>query len=505
MPDASESFLAGLVRHGGRPALRGEGGELAYDRLPEAVAACRALLDSVGARRVALALDNGPQWALWDLALLADGRVCVPLPGFFSPAQQVHVLDSAGVDTLIVDPATIAGAAGFPGFAAVAPGVLQRAPAHVATLPAGTAKITYTSGSTGQPKGVCLSAAAQLAVARSVAQIGAACAVERHLGVLPLATLLENIAGLYAGLLAGARVELLPMRTIGFSGGGGFDPARFLQTLHAHRPHSLILLPQMLLALVGAAEQGHALPAGLRFVAVGGGQVSPRRLQRAEALGLPVYEGYGLSECASVVCLNTPSARRIGTVGRPLPHAGVRIGDDGEVQVRGARMLGYLGEAPPADALAADAWLGTGDLGHFDDGFLVLHGRRKHQFITAYGRNVNPEWVEAELVQQGAIAQAWVHGEARPENLAVLVPRRADCSDVELEAAVAAANAGLPDYARAHRWLRAEAPFTPANGLLTANGRLRRAALAAHYLPRSGADGGAPGVHFASFSDETET
>ena len=502
MPDASESFLAGLVRHGGRPALRGEGGELAYDRLPEAVAACRALLDSVGARRVALALDNGPQWALWDLALLADGRVCVPLPGFFSPAQQVHVLDSAGVDTLIVDPATIAGAAGFPGFAAVAPGVLQRAPAQVAALPAGTVKITYTSGTTGQPKGVCLSAAAQLAVARSVAQIGAACAVERHLGVLPLATLLENIAGLYAGLLAGARVELLPMRTIGFSGGGGFDPARFLQTLHAHRPHSLILLPQMLLALVGAAEQDHALPAGLRFVAVGGGQVSPRLLQRAEALGLPVYEGYGLSECASVVCLNTPSARRIGTVGRPLPHAGVRIGDDGEVQVRGARMLGYLGEAPPADALAADAWLGTGDLGHFDDGFLVLHGRRKHQFITAYGRNVNPEWVEAELVQQGPIAQAWVHGEARPENLAVLVPRRADCSDVELEAAVAAANAGLPDYARARRWLRAEAPFTPGNGFLTANGRLRRAALAAHYLPCSGADGGAPGAHFTAFSDE---
>ena len=103
MPDASESFLAGLARHGGRPALRGESGEIAFDRLPEAVAACRGVLESVAARRVALALDNGLQWALWDLALLADGRVCVPLPGFFSPAQQAHVLDSAGVDTLIVD------------------------------------------------------------------------------------------------------------------------------------------------------------------------------------------------------------------------------------------------------------------------------------------------------------------------------------------------------------------------------------------------------------------
>ena len=504
MSDAFDALRSTLVRHGARPALRGEGEETSYARLLEAIAERRGVLEAVGARRVALALDNGPQWALWDLALLAGGQVCVPLPGFFSPTQQMHVLDSAGIDTLIVDPAA-ASATLFAGFVPVAPGILQRTPPQLPALPAGTAKITYTSGSTGQPKGVCLSAAAQLAVAHSVAQIGEGGAVERHLGVLPLATLLENIAGLYAGLMAGARVELLPMRTIGFSGGGGFDPARFLQTLHAHRPHSLILLPQMLLALVGAAEQDHALPAGLRFVAVGGGQVSPRLLQRAEALGLPVYEGYGLSECASVVCLNTPSARRIGTVGRPLPHAGVRIGDDGEVQVRGARMLGYLGEAPPADALAVDAWLGTGDLGHFDDGFLVLHGRKKHQFITAYGRNVNPEWVEAELVQQGAIAQAWVHGEACPENLAVLVPRRADCSDVELEAAVAAANAGLPDYARAHRWLRAEAPFTPANGLLTANGRLRRAALAAHYLPRSGADGGAPGVHFTSFSDETET
>ena len=504
MSDAFDALRSTLLHHGARLALRGEGEEISYARLLEAIAERRGVLEAVGARRVALALDNGPQWALWDLALLAGGQLCVPLPGFFSPTQQMHVLDSAGIDTLIVDPAA-ASATLFAGFVPVAPGILQRTPPQLPALPAGTAKITYTSGSTGQPKGVCLSAAAQLAVAHSVAQIGEGGAVERHLGVLPLATLLENIAGLYAGLMAGARVELLPMRTIGFSGGGGFDPARFLQTLHAHRPHSLILLPQMLLALVGAAEQGHALPAGLRFVAVGGGQVSPRLLQRAEALGLPVYEGYGLSECASVVCLNTPSARRIGTVGRPLPHAGVRIGDDGEVQVRGARMLGYLGEAPPADALAADAWLGTGDLGHFDDGFLVLHGRRKHQFITAYGRNVNPEWVEAELVQQGAIAQAWVHGEACPENLAVLVPRRADCSDVELEAAVAAANAGLPDCARAHRWLRAEAPFTPANGLLTANGRLRRAALAAHYLPRSGADGGAPGVHFTSFSDETET
>ena len=135
-----------------------------------------------------------------------------------------------------------------------------------------------------------------------------------------------------------------------------------------------------------------------------------------------------------------------------------------------------------ATGVAPDArWLRTGDLGHFEDGFLVLHGRKKHQFVTAYGRNVNPEWVEAELVQQAPIAQAWLHGEALAQNVAVLVPRRPGVADAELQAAIDRVNAGLPDYARVHRWLRADAPFGASNGLATANGRLRRNALFKHY------------------------
>lgn len=116
----------------------------------------------------------------------------------------------------------------------------------------------------------------------------------------------------------------------------------------------------------------------------------------------------------------------------------------------------------------------------------MLHGRKKHQFVTAFGRNVNPEWVEAELTQQAPIGQAWVHGEALAANVAVIVACGAEYSDAAIDAAVATANAALPDYARVQRWLRADAPFTPANGLLTANGRLRRAALVERYLARIG-------------------
>ena len=466
---AAKPLFNRLAELGNASALREGDRQLSYAQLLSEVEQRSTQLLERGAQRVALALDNGIDWVLWDLAVLHAGLVCVPLPGFFSSSQQAHVLDSAGIDCLI-------SAQPHVGFVQALPGLHLRPMPQAVAVHAGTCKVTYTSGTTGQPKGVCLDIATQLAVAHSLVQASASCAVERHLCVLPLATLLENIAGVYAPLLAGARIELMPMAQIGLLGASQFDLPRFLGALAQAQPNSLILPPQLLLALVSAAERGLPVPDSLRFIAVGGGRVASQLLQRADALGLPVFEGYGLSECASVVCLNTPENRRIGSVGQALPHLQLRLGADGEVLIKGPRLLGYLGEPT-----TREEWLGTGDLGHFDGQFLLLHGRKKHQFITAFGRNVNPEWVEAELVQQLPIGQAWLHGEALPGNVAVLVPRFAHISDQQLAEAVTAANQALPDYARVHHWLRAEQPFSSANALATSNGRLRRTALLNHY------------------------
>jgi long-subunit acyl-CoA synthetase (AMP-forming) len=194
-----------------------------------------------------------------------------------------------------------------------------------------------------------------------------------------------------------------------------------------------------------------------------------------------VYEGYGLTECASVVCLNRPGALRPGSVGRPLAHARVFAAANAEGQdelfVEGVRCLAYLdGSGPPPGPIA------TGDLGRIDDdGFVHLLGRRTHMFITAYGRNVSPEWVESELLQHPLFAQAMVCGEARPHNLAVLWPRRADADERSIRAALAEVNRGLPDYAQIGDYVRADAPFAADNGLLTGNGRLRRDAIAQRY------------------------
>ena len=446
--------------------------------LHDRIARIADTLGAQGMTRVASRLDNGPEWLALDLALRSIGAVHVPLPTFFSAAQMDHALASSGAQCVVTAAGTPLPAPTSTTAQAMAgrPLICRPLDFERPPLPTGTACITYTSGTTGNPKGVCLGAEGMLAVAASLKQASQSISPRRHLCLMPLSTLLENIAGLYAALLSGAEIVVPPLAEIGYTGAAGLDVPSLLKCLHRYQPESVILVPQLLLALVTAAERGAPLPASLRYMAVGGGRVGPALLARAAALRLPVFEGYGLTECASVVCLNTPEAQRLGSVGQALPHARVHIAD-GEIHVGGVRCLGYLGEdGPPAGPIA------TGDLGHIDDdGFVHVTGRRRNVFITAFGRNVAPEWVESELLQHPALAQAVVWGEARPHNVAVIWPRQPSLDDAGIRRALDEINAGLPDYARVADYVRADAPFTATDGLLTANGRPRREAILHRY------------------------
>ncbi|CAI8932244.1 Long-chain acyl-CoA synthetase [Pseudomonas donghuensis] len=455
-------------------ALWGDELKLSYAALYAEVLYRQQQLRDERATVVALALDNGVDALLWDLALLFEGVTCLPLPPFFSVAQRSHCLALSQASLVIAEPALQVElqASGYEKVGAF----WHKHYDGSQRLPAGTAKVTFTSGTTGTPKGVCLSADSMLSVARELSAASALTDSRHHLALLSLAILLENL-GCYAALISGATLSVPGLHTLGIQGASGVDVPRLLGVLAARAPHSVILVPQLLLLLVSAAEQHRFDPRSLRFAAVGGARVSAALLKRAQCVGIPVYEGYGLSECASVVCLNRPQALRPGSVGQPLPHLQVRLADDGEVLIKGSNLLGYLGEPP-----YSGEWWPSGDLGEFDhEGFLYLKGRKKHQFVTSFGRNVNPEWVETELTQRGPIAQAFVYGEAMAHNHALLWPHRPDCTDCELATAVAQANQALPDYARVHRWSRLEQPFTCANGLLTANGRARREQIVERY------------------------
>jgi long-subunit acyl-CoA synthetase (AMP-forming) len=455
-----------------------------------------------GVRRCALYLDNGPGWVIADLALRRIGAVIVPIPLFFSAEQIGHVLHQSGADAIVTDtpdridmllPTSRGAKTEALGDAPHLQNIVLRRlnqSGDAPVLPAHTHKITFTSGTTGRPKGVCLAEAALDTIARSLCLATEGSRQDRHLSMLPFAALLENIAGIDVPLLAGASFCPLPLASLGFTGSSGLEPRVLAAGLDRHRPTSIVVVPQILAVLMTLRAQGSWQPGYLRHIAVGGAVLAKGMVEKARALGLPVYEGYGLSECASVVTLNTRDADRPDSVGRPLPHCRVTIAPDGEVLVNGLSALGYLGDEEEP-MLQADGTLATGDIGRLDeDGYLHLLGRKKNMFITAFGRNVAPDWVESELTATTAIAQAFVHGEARPWNAAIIVPRPALLTQSEVDpgrlvaAAVDEVNRRLPDYARIRNWLFADQPFLVANNLLTWNGRLRRAEIAALYRDR---------------------
>ncbi len=457
-------------------------------QLQAARRAAQQWLQAQSTRVLATLLDNGAAFVVLDEAAAGAGLVHVPLPPFFTPAQIQHALQTAGVDTLLTSPATAAAWPRLPWqTTTLADQELRyaRLPAQGLPMPRGTAKITYTSGSTGSPKGVCLRQQAMERVADGVVQALEPLGITRHLSALPFAVLLENVAGLMAARRQGATLLTPPLAELGWRGSSQFDVAAFHAAVLHHRPDSLMLLPQMLRGWCGYLQQTRqAAPAGLKFVAVGGAAVGAPLIAAAHALGIPAFEGYGLSEGASVQTLNLPGAQRPGSAGRLLPHARMRVAPDGELEIAGSLMAAYLGDETPAPE-----WWPSGDLGHIDaQGFVHLQGRKKNVLISSYGRNISPEWVETALGSQSAIRQAVVCGDGEPSLWAVLWPLQDNTPDSALQAAVDAANATLPDYARITRWARARAPFNVASGYATANGRPQRAAILADHAESMSAE-----------------
>ena len=467
---------------------------ISYAELSTSIEYISDFLKIRDASRVAIWMDNTPAVLMVDLACVKNKLLTVPVPLFFTPQQISHSLHQAGIDTLIsgmgdtqtqgllkglgvaydkLSDLTL-GDECLNAYRLVMKGERLALPADEIQ------KVTYTSGSTGDPKGVCLTQKAIETVVLSLLKATDAQATDRHLCLLPYATLLENIAGMYVLLMAGGRVCLPGLANVGMQGATGLDLSRFMAALHDYSTTTCIMIPQMLQALLAGIDGGAKKPDCLRFIAVGGAPVSDVLMQRSAQLDLPVFEGYGLSESASVVALNTAKYHQAGSVGRVLPHMGVRVADDGEIYLKEALFSGYLG----GEALVIEAEYTTGDIGRLDDhGFLYIEGRKKHIFITSFGRNVSPEWVEKELAIETAIAQICVFGEAQPFNVAVIVMRDGFEVQKDVAKAVEKANLRLPDYAQVHRWIVAHEPFCIANGQWTGTGRPRRLAIYQAYQP----------------------
>lgn len=428
---------------------------------------------------VAVLADNSAHWVVTDIACQHLCVPMLPLPLFFTPLQMQHAIKDAGCDLLLVESAmtqtVLERATGCEVIGQLYDYCVVRMPLiSQSQLPENTGKITFTSGSTGNPKGVCLSNEHQWTVAQSI-QSSINKKTARHLCILPLSTLLENIAGVYAALLNGATVILPSLATLGFSGSSSLNFTSLLEQITQLQPSSLITTPELLSGLVNAAEQGWQVPYSLDFVAVGGARVAPGLLERAYRVSIAAYQGYGLSECGSVVSLNVPHCNDINAMGTILPHAQVTI-EDGEVMVQGQLFLGYTNQPK--------SWsqqkVATGDLGYLDEkGQLVVTGRKKNVLISSYGRNINPEWVEAEVLVSPLIKQAYLFGDDKPYCVAAIVPVHPQVEVVQINDWIKQVNQLLPDYAQVKQWFIPQKDISISTGLLTNNGRPKRPLLEA--------------------------
>ncbi|TDU76689.1 AMP-dependent synthetase/ligase [Streptomyces sp. KS 21] len=243
----------------------------------------------------------------------------------------------------------------------------------------------------------------------------------------------------------------------------------------------------------------------LHWALTGGAPIAPATLDFLRACGIAVYEGYGMTESGGVISLNHPAAVRHGTVGRPIAGCEVRIAADGEVLARGPMVFpGYhANPAATAQALDAQGWLHTGDLGELDaDGFLSITGRKKELIITSSGKNITPTEVEFAVQRSRYVSRAVLIGDHRPHPVALVTLDAEEITawakrqglDLDpaaaaahpavralVEEAVTAANATVSRPARIRAFHVLAEDFTIEAGTLTPTLKLRRAAVAERY------------------------
>lgn len=488
------------AEHGGRTALTIRSGlrddTWSYRRLRARSAALAAHLAEdrrlePGARVVVWG-PNCPQLVAAIFGVLLGRFVLVPLDPYATPELRARVVDRT--DAALV----ISGFGEVPDAPTLELPALpfdeQRPYRGVRPRADDLAEIVFTSGTTGRPKGVELTHANVVANVRSAHAALRPTHDFRLLSVLPLSHMFEQTAGLFLPLSVGASVHYTPSR----------QPPVLVKTMRRQKVTAMAVVPQVLELLLAGIEQevqrrgslgswqaahrlAPRLPVAARRVLFrrvhrelggclelfvsGGAALDPEVGAAWERLGVTVLEGYGTTECAPSVASNTRADRKAGSVGRPVPGVDVRIGDGGEILVRGPNVTpGYWrDDEATAAAFTADGWLRTGDLGEIDrDGFLYLRGRLTDLIVLPSGLNVHPEDVEAELAGEEAVGDCAVVGAADPERgvhvHAVVLPadRGADAQD-RVAGAVRRANARLAPHQRIGAftlWEEGELPRT---------------------------------------------
>ncbi len=511
--------------------------------------------------RVALMLRNSPEWVIFDQAALGLGLIVVPLYTQDRPDNVAYILNDAGCKVLLFGSneqwkafaAVRDQLGGLVRILTVEPqpaatdeprlkSVDQWLPdeggetRHVPRDAAALATVVYTSGTTGRPKGVMLSHRNILSNAEACLQVVPVTSADVLLSFLPLSHTFERTCGYYLTIMCGATtVYARSVQQLG-------------EDLQTVRPTMLISVPRIyervytaikaklddgpplkkklfqLAVDVGWARFEHAQGRGgwtpgfllwpalnalvarkimarlggrLKAAFAGGAALSPDISRVFIGLGLPVIQGYGLTETSPVACANSLGDNVPASVGRAVPGVEVRLGDKNALMIKGPNiMLGYWNNEEATRAMVgADGWLNSGDIARIDDGgHIFITGRLKEIIVMSNGEKIPPVDIEAAISRDTLFEQVMLIGEGKPfltllttlqhEQWKKLAAEQGFGEDANalrnpaveklLLARIAAQMKDFPGYAQVRRITATLDPWTVENGLLTPTLKLRR-------------------------------
>jgi long-chain acyl-CoA synthetase len=447
-------------RLGPRTALRfrrhGLFRDISWSQYREQVVACASALVAAGIStgdRIGLLSENRVEWLIADMGIMTAGAINVPshaaLPGiavarqladsganwlFVSTRDQLDKMNEVRASIPSLKGVVVFDRLAEPVGAVTWAGFLQQGRANLSATRNELARresaqgrddlatIMYTSGTTGMPKGVMLTHGNLLSNAEAVREVSGAMSDVVQLSWLPYSHIFARLCDHYTSLFQGYQLVLSEsVDTVAVD-------------LQEIQPTHMNGVPRFFEKMLAASLQknpsdpGKVLKAifGRRLVwLMSGGAPLPIHVEEAyHAAGIPLLQGYGLTESAPVLTTNRQDNFRTGSAGLPVPGVVLRISQDGEILARGPNIMkGYWNQTAATAATIRDGWLHTGDVGRIDDhGFLYITGRKKELLVLSNGKKVVPTELEAALQADPCIEQVVVFGDGRQFLTAVIVP-----------------------------------------------------------------------------------
>ncbi|HEY4889366.1 MAG TPA: AMP-dependent synthetase/ligase [Candidatus Dormibacteraeota bacterium] len=494
--------------------------------------------------RVILMSENRLEWLYCDFAIQAAGAITVPIyPNVSGEIAQKIATDCQATLAIVSDAAKaekLQTGGHLRAVAFIDTEVARWAaepPQHLAEInsrlariqPDDVCTIVYTSGTTGDPKGVELTHRNVVDICRAILEVHPLGESDSTLSFLPYAHVFERINGIFTVLMFGGQTwisrgldhltdelaEVQPtimcsvprlyekmnaavmarVREASAPRRALFRWAMRIGTRFAHEPsRGPLLSAQHALAekLVLAPLRRRLTGGRLRFFISGGAGLAQEIEEFFWAIGVPILNGWGLTETSSGACSNTLYQHRFLTVGKPFPGVELRIADDGEILVKSpGNMLGYHNNPQATAEMLKEGWIYTGDIGEIDaDGFLKITDRKKSLFKTAGGKYIAPLQLEFALMRDQLIARAVVVGEGRPYVTALIVPDR-DAAvkqgldeaglKARIQKAVDSVNSNLGSWETIKYFTLLPEDFTEQTGELSLKLDVKRKVVALHY------------------------